>query len=57
MVRNGTPTNYSESRATEIISAESVFVLLTCGMGDGWTTIWTCDLSHEYVSINADYRT
>lgn len=57
MVRNGTPTNYNESRATEIISSESVFVLLTCGMGDGWTTVWTCDLSHEYVSINADYRT
>lgn len=57
MVRNGTPTPYSEARATEIISNESVFVLLTCGMGDGWATVWTCDLSHEYVSINADYRT
>ncbi len=57
MVRNGTPTKYSEARATEIISNESVFLLLTCGMGDGWATVWTCDLSHDYVSINADYRT
>lgn len=57
LVRNGMPTNYSEARATDIVSADSVFVLLACGMGDGWATIWTCDLSHEYVSINADYRT
>lgn len=56
LVRNGEPTQYSENRATEIISQESVFVLLTCGTGDGWATVWTCDLSHEYVSINADYR-
>jgi len=56
LVSMGTPTNYNEARATEIISAPSVVVLLMCGLGDGWATVWTCDLSHDYVSINGSYR-
>lgn len=56
LVQNGTPTHYSETRATEIISGPSSLILITCGAGDGWSTVWTCDLSHEYVSINGDYR-
>ena len=54
---HGTPTDYEESQATEIMSEESIYIILDCGMGDGQATIWTCDISHEYVSINADYRT
>ncbi len=30
---------------------------LDLGAGDGEATVWTCDLSHDYVTINADYRT
>ena len=30
--------------------------LLTLGLGDGRATVWTCDLTHGYISINADYR-
>lgn len=48
---------YSEAAATEIIQDESVYVTLDCGAGPGSAIVWTCDLSHEYVSINADYRT
>lgn len=54
--QNGTPSDYKESQAAEIMAEESIYFMLDCGMGDGHATIWTCDISHEYVSINADYR-
>jgi glutamate N-acetyltransferase / amino-acid N-acetyltransferase len=57
LLANGMPLDYGEENATAIISQPSVAVLLDCGAGDGAATVWTCDLSHEYVSINADYRT
>lgn len=57
LVQNGVPTDYSEQDATAIISHASVSVRINIGGGSGRATIWTCDLSHEYVSINADYRT
>jgi len=34
-----------------------VLVELTVGKGDGMTRFWTCDLTHEYVTINAEYHT
>jgi glutamate N-acetyltransferase/amino-acid N-acetyltransferase len=52
----GTPTAYSETEAMAIFSQPSVTILLSCGMGSGSATVWTCDLSHDYVSINGDYR-
>ncbi len=36
--------------------AEEIRIDVDLGMGDGRATVWTCDLSHDYVSINADYR-
>ena len=57
LVRDGQPTNYSEERATAIFREPSFLVMLTCGMGDGWATVWTCDLTHGYIDINAAYRT
>jgi glutamate N-acetyltransferase/amino-acid N-acetyltransferase len=53
---NGMHTNYSEEEATRIMSQPSVFVHLHCGIGTNEATVWTCDLSHDYVSINGDYR-
>ncbi len=53
----GQPTGYEEKAASEIMASASIYVTLDCGTGDGSATIWTCDLSHDYVSINADYRT
>jgi glutamate N-acetyltransferase / amino-acid N-acetyltransferase len=50
------PTAYSEARATDIFRAKSVSIRLQCGTGAGEATVWTCDLSHDYVSINGDYR-
>lgn len=54
--QNGTPTDYQEADAAEIMAEASIYITLDCGMGSGNATIWTCDLSHDYVSINADYR-
>jgi glutamate N-acetyltransferase/amino-acid N-acetyltransferase len=53
----GMPTAYAETQAAAIMKQDSITVLLDCGLGEGEAVIWTCDLSHEYVSINADYRT
>lgn len=53
----GMPADYSEALATAIISAAEVQVTLDCGLGSGRATVWTCDLSHDYVTINGDYRT
>ena len=37
-------------------SADSVVVRVTLGRGNASATVWTCDFSHDYVRINADYR-
>lgn len=53
----GMPTDYEEADAAAIMAADSLIFLLDCGCGGaGQATVWTCDLSHEYVSINGDYR-
>lgn len=56
LFRDGVPLDYSEALATAIISAPEVDVTLDCGLGSGAALVWTCDLSHEYVTINGDYR-
>lgn len=56
LFEGGMPTSYRESDASEIIRQPSVYVTLDCGQGRGSCRIWTCDISHDYVSINAEYR-
>ncbi|MBN2470535.1 MAG: bifunctional glutamate N-acetyltransferase/amino-acid acetyltransferase ArgJ [Anaerolineae bacterium] len=57
LVTGGSPTAYSEDEAAAIMSSPEVSARLDLGAGAGQSTIWTCDLSHEYVSINGHYRT
>jgi glutamate N-acetyltransferase/amino-acid N-acetyltransferase len=57
VVANGTPTDYLEEDAAAIFAQPEITVHLDLGLGLAADTIWTCDLSHEYVSINGDYRT
>ncbi len=57
LVAHGTPLNYQEKDAAAIFAEPEFKVLLTLGAGPGMATMWTTDLTHEYVSINADYRT
>lgn len=52
----GTACDYSEEEATEILSAPEVTVLADMHMGEAEATAWGCDLSYDYVKINADYR-
>ena len=52
----GNPVSYSEEEATRILSAPEVTVVADMHMGDAEATAWGCDLSYDYVKINADYR-
>jgi len=47
----------AEARGTEVLKKAEFTVTVELGLGDGRATVYTSDLSHEYVSINADYRT
>ena len=48
---------YSEERATEHLLGDNIELRVDVGVGDGEATIWTCDLTHGYIDINAGYRT
>ena len=47
---------YSEQRATEHLKGDEVRLRADVGVGTGRNTIWTCDLTHAYIDINAGYR-
>ncbi len=47
----------AEARGTEVLKMKEFTVCVDLGLGSGTATVYTSDLSHEYVSINADYRT
>ena len=57
LVRDGTPTSYAETDAAAVFAQPEFTVHLDLGLGHGAAKLWTTDLSHEYVTINADYRT
>ena len=52
----GSPCEYSEEEATKLLSAPEVTVFVDMHMGDCEAIAWGCDLSYDYVKINADYR-
>ena len=52
----GKAADYSEEEATKILSEKEVTVVADMHMGDAEATAWGCDLSYDYVKINADYR-
>ncbi|KAG7856868.1 hypothetical protein KL939_003653 [Ogataea angusta] len=55
---NGEPETVDEARASEILEQEDIEVHVSLGTGGGYDCeFWTCDMSHEYVTINGDYRT
>ncbi len=54
--RDGLTADYSEEEATAILDHEAVTVLADMKEGDASATAWGCDLTEEYVKINADYR-
>lgn len=56
VVKNGMATDYSEEYATRILSESEVFVIVDMKEGEEMATAWGCDLTYDYVKINADYR-
>lgn len=56
IIENGTAVDYSEDKATEILSQPEVTALVDIKEGDAQAAAWGCDLTHEYININADYR-
>ncbi|GAB5590311.1 Arginine biosynthesis bifunctional protein ArgJ [Umbelopsis nana] len=53
---SGEPENVDEDRAAEILKMEDLKIEVDLNLGKESADFWTCDLSYEYVSINADYR-
>ena len=48
---------YNESpRSCNILKSQDIEIGVDLGLGNGRATVWTCDLTHGYISINADYR-
>ena len=56
IIENGVAVDYSEEEATKILSEEAVTAIADIKMGDCTATAWGCDLTYDYVKINADYR-
>lgn len=56
IIENGVALDYSEEQATKILSEPAVTAIADIKMGDASATAWGCDLTYDYVKINADYR-
>jgi len=52
----GRAASYHEEDGQRVMAGSEIGVRVSLGRGAAATTVWTCDFSHEYVSINADYR-
>lgn len=57
LMENGVPLEFNENQAKTVLSANEIEVNITLGEGNESATAWGCDLSYDYVKINADYRT
>ena len=56
VTQGGRHAGYKEEDAKRVMKQSEITVRVVLGRGDATETVWTCDLSHEYVTINADYR-
>lgn len=56
IIRDGVAVDYSEAEATKILSEPAVTAIADVKMGNYEATAWGCDLTYDYVKINADYR-
>jgi glutamate N-acetyltransferase/amino-acid N-acetyltransferase len=48
--------SYVERTVADYMKGSEIVIRVDVGIGSGRATVWTCDLTHDYVSINADYR-
>lgn len=56
LLRNGLPVPYQEKDVAKLLQKESVHLTIDLGAGTATTSMLTCDLGHDYVALNADYR-
>jgi glutamate N-acetyltransferase/amino-acid N-acetyltransferase len=57
VARNGARNlDYHEADGQRVMKQDEITVRVTLNRGTALAVLWTCDLSHDYVSINADYR-
>lgn len=56
MCRNGASVPFSEEEAKTVLSEDEIKIFIDLGSGDGEAVAWGCDLTYDYVKINADYR-
>ncbi|MFN8760945.1 MAG: bifunctional ornithine acetyltransferase/N-acetylglutamate synthase, partial [Burkholderiales bacterium] len=54
--KGGRHPQYREEDGQRVMKQAEIVVRIVLGRGSAQATVWTCDLSHDYVSINADYR-
>jgi glutamate N-acetyltransferase/amino-acid N-acetyltransferase len=54
--RGGRHPDYQEVDGQRVMRQSEILVRVDLGRGSASHTVWTCDLSHDYVTINADYR-
>jgi glutamate N-acetyltransferase/amino-acid N-acetyltransferase len=54
--RGGRSPDYREEDGQRVMKQDEIAIRVDLGRGDAHASVWTCDLSHDYVSINADYR-
>ncbi len=55
--KNGLPVEgYDEAPVAAHLKGEDIDIAVDLGLGEGHATVWTCDLTHGYIAINADYR-
>ncbi len=55
--RNGAGVEFSEEKASEVLSEDEIYILINLNDGGEQATAWGCDLTYDYVKINGDYRT
>ena len=56
VTRGGRRPEYREEDGQRVMQQSEITIRVALGRGEAADTVWTCDLSHDYVSINADYR-
>ena len=56
IVKHGVTTDYDEKEASHILSEKQIKLKAHMNMGDETATAWGCDLTYDYIKINADYR-
>ncbi len=56
VIRGGRHPDYREEQGQQVMQQAEITIRVDLHRGPAHATVWTCDLSHDYVSINADYR-